>query len=368
MLREWPVCPRPAHDESLPSWFERVGREYGMSATALLNSIEPSRSATARSPTRPEFGRLRETSFAERLAALSRLSDTARTNLWCPFTGWELSDAAFRVYCPRCALEDLETERTPYGRQCWQQSWYTICQPHGIPLVVRERGRAPSGFGADWSVADLRSHTQFLAPDRYRDLKVAREAKLRCVVLGSLLEIERAVADALAGISPNRLLWGNLSPQEFLLIAGDVTTWSLTHFEPVRAWSVAEDRSPVEEQEAYGLVGRIRRQSASDYTEDHSLRTLRDMVNPKVRGSALWVAHALISASHEDASDRRTGSTPKDCQAARILRSAPAGREWLADRQQLWPRSYCRGYWIDVRAKPGHLNSPSQHNAPATSC
>ena len=114
MLREWPVCPRPAHDESLPSWFERVGREYGMSATVLLNSIEPSRGATAR----PAFGCLRETSFADRLAALSRLSDTARTNLWRPLTGWELSDVAFRVYCPRCALEDLKTETPPYGRHC----------------------------------------------------------------------------------------------------------------------------------------------------------------------------------------------------------------------------------------------------------
>jgi len=36
MLREWPICPRPEHDESLSSWIERVGREYGMSATALL--------------------------------------------------------------------------------------------------------------------------------------------------------------------------------------------------------------------------------------------------------------------------------------------------------------------------------------------
>ena len=88
---------------------------------------------------------------------------------------------------------------------------------------------------------------------------------------------------------------------------------------------------------------------ASDYAGNQSLRTLRDVLNPKVRGSALWVAHALMSASHEDASDRRTGSTPQHRQAARILRSALAGREWLADRQQNWPGDYHSSWWIDVR-------------------
>ena len=40
MLREWPICPRPEQDESLPSWIERIAREYGMSAAALVNSID----------------------------------------------------------------------------------------------------------------------------------------------------------------------------------------------------------------------------------------------------------------------------------------------------------------------------------------
>jgi hypothetical protein len=139
------------------------------------------------------------------------------------------------------------------------------------------------------------------------------------------------------------------SREDFLLVVSDVTTWSLSHFEPVRAWSVAEDLTPVEEQEGYGIVGRIRRQSASDYTDDQSLRSLRDVVNPKVRGSALWVAHALLSASHEDASDPHAGLTPQGRQAARILSSAPAGREWLADRQRGWPRHYRRSWWVDIR-------------------
>ena len=36
----WPLCPRPQADESLPSWFERVGYEYAMSPALLLGAVE----------------------------------------------------------------------------------------------------------------------------------------------------------------------------------------------------------------------------------------------------------------------------------------------------------------------------------------
>jgi hypothetical protein len=104
---------------------------------------------------------------------------------------------------------------------------------------------------------------QFLAANRYRDLKVAGESEMRREMLGSLLEMERAVADALTGIVPNCLVWGNLSAQAFLTVVDDVTTWSLTRFEPVCAWSSAEYLTGVEEQESYGVVGRLRRQGGS---------------------------------------------------------------------------------------------------------
>jgi hypothetical protein len=185
---------------------------------------------------------------------------------------------------------------------------------------------------------------QFLVADRYRDLKVAHESEVRSAMLGSLLEIEHAITDALEGISPNRLVWGNLTAEEFLTVVDDVTTWSLTNFEPVSAWSSAEDLTAVEEQEGYGIVGRLRRQCGSGV--DHSLRKV---THPKVRGAALWVAHAFLASCHGDASDRSSGSTPQDRQAARLLRSAPAGREWLAHRQERWPSAYRRQWWIDVR-------------------
>jgi hypothetical protein len=359
MLQEWPICPRPEQDEALSSWIERVGREYGMSAAALVHSIDPHPGPHTRWPTPPTLQRLYEPHFVDRLVMLSRLSPLIRTALWPPTTGWELRDFTFRAYCPLCCLEDIRAGRTPYGRTCWLQSWCTVCAVHRYPLIAH-KPRASSGYETVWSAHELRQDMQFLAANRYRDLKVASESEVRCVMLGSLLEIERAISDALAGVPPNRLSWGNLTAQEFLTIVDDVTTWSLTHFEPVSAWSAAENLTSVEEQEGYGIVGRLRRQGGSADQNSNGERSLRDATHPKVRGAALWVAHALLASCHCDASDRSSGSTIQERQIARLLRAAPVGRDWLADRQKRWPTAYRRQWWIDVR--PTSATSIAAHN------
>jgi hypothetical protein len=189
----------------------------------------------------------------------------------------------------------------------------------------------------------------FLAPNRYRDLVVPLNPKVRFDILAGVVEIETAIANALRGVAPGRWLWGDLAPEQFLLVVSDVTTWSLMHFESVRAWSVAEDLSPTEEQEGYGIIGRRRRMLASEYASEHCVRTLRYITNPKVRGAALWVAHALMAQRHEDAPDRTTGPTPQDRQAARLRRASTAAREWLAARQQAWPRRYLEEFWFDTQ-------------------
>jgi len=227
-------------------------------------------------------------------------------------------DGAFWSYCPHCCLADLGEQQTPYGRRVWLQSWCTLCEYHGTALVLRNCHHRR--VGPEWSAQTLRAETHYLAPDRYGTLKVVRESNLRCLILGSLVEIERAISNALAGLSPNPLSWGMLTPTEFLRIVNDLTTWSLTHFEPVRAWSLAEDLSAAEEQEGYGLIGRRRRMSTADYPPHRSLRTLREVTVPKIRGSALWVAHALMSASHVGASDRDANSSLQERQASYLTR------------------------------------------------
>jgi hypothetical protein len=154
---------------------------------------------------------------------------------------------------------------------------------------------------------------------------------------------------AISGIAPNSWMWGKLTAQEFLMILRDLTTWALTHFEPVRSWSIAEGLTTSEEQEGYGLIGRSTRMSASDYRDNRSTRSLSDITSPKVRGAALWTAHALMATCHIAASDRPSGKSTQDRQGALLSRSSPAGRQWLAQRQALWPPQYRGARWIDVR-------------------
>jgi hypothetical protein len=196
-----------------------------------------------------------------------------------------------------------------------------------------------------WQVS-VNSHTEFLAANRYRDLKVPPQPAVRSLILGSLMEIEQTTAAAIAGKAPNAFQWGTLTPAAFLAILKDVTTWALSHFEPVRSWSVAEDFTAAEEQEGYGLIGRGHRMLASDYRAGQMTRRLQDIGNPKVRGAALWTAHALLATCHTASSDRSSENTPQDRQAAFLQRSAPASRQWLAQRQANWPSEYRCSRWI----------------------
>lgn len=343
----WPICPRPQPDESLPSWFERVGYEYAMSPALLLGAIEPGRTVKQRIGQSLPAARLYEPSVAERLTALANLSDAERDALWSSPLDWGLDDRSFCSYCAHCCIDDLANGRLPYGRRVWQQAWCTVCKIHGTALTLRSLAHLPNNR-SHWSHAALKSQRELLAANRYRDLKVRSQPAVRLTILGCLVEIEKAAAAALAGTAPNPLFWGKLTASSFLMILEDVTTWALTHFEPVRSWSVAEDFTPTEEQEGYGLIGRGQRMSASDYRADRLTRSLRTITNPKVRGAALWTAHALLATCHTAASDRSSGATPHDRHSALLSGAAPASRQWLAQRQVQWPVDYRRSRWIDV--------------------
>jgi hypothetical protein len=240
-------------------------------------------------------------------------------------------------------------------------------RPHRFESLEKDRARirdATIGELREVTVAELRALPYLPAveldarvdlqrtidPDEW-SLAEKREAAVKEALTGEgpTKERMRAIADALAGIPPNRLSWGNLTAQEFLTVIDDVTTWSLTHFEPVFAWSGAEDLTVVEEQEGYGIVGRGRREGRPADHSPNGNRSLREVTQPRVRGAALWAAHALLASCHGGASDRLSGPIPQERQNARIRRSARASQEWLADRQERWPAAYRRQCWIDVR-------------------
>ena len=114
----WPLCPRPQPDESLPSWFERVGYEYAMSPALLLGAVEQARTAKETIGQSLPATRLFDPSVAERLAALANLSDAERAALWSSPSEWELDDLSFCTYCAHCCLADLASGRTPTGAAC----------------------------------------------------------------------------------------------------------------------------------------------------------------------------------------------------------------------------------------------------------
>ena len=97
-----------------------------------------------------------------------------------------------------------------------------------------------------------------------------------------------------------------MSAEDFLRVVEDLTTWSLTHFETVRNWSLAEDLTAIEIADGLKLIGRHHRMTPADYGGDRTVRRLVDADDPAVRGSALWFAHAVMASNHQDVSDRQT--------------------------------------------------------------
>ena len=341
VLAPWPVCPPPHEDESLHSWFERVAAFYGLTAHRMLNSV-------SRGLTKPKrwsdafkvgIALACNRNVARRLIALGGLSPSTFSSLRPARTGWELPRQEFRAYCPRCCLEDLHRGEMPYGRLVWQQAWYTVCRIHRMPLLLRRTTSI-----ACWKRHQLQQDASLASALGYQHAK--HPQRERYYIQYALLETQAAVENALAGIRPRRRQWGVVSADSFLRVLEDVTTWSLSHFESVRSWSLAEDLTPIEIADGYKLLGRNRRMTAADYAGDRAARSLVDIEDPAVRGSALWFAHSVMASFHQDASDRQTAYRRTSRQQIKYVVSPPAAREWLASRMSNWPELYQK-YWLN---------------------
>jgi hypothetical protein len=280
---------------------------------------------------------------ARRLVALSGLSPSTLTSLRPARTGWDLPRQEFRAYCPRCCLDDLHRGETPYGRLVWQQAWYTVCRVHRIPLLLRRTTSA-----ASWTRHQLQEDATLAAALGYQH---AKQPQLeRFYIQYALLELQAAIESALASVRPRRQQWGVVSAEHFLHVLEDVTTWSLTHFETVRSWSLAEDLTPIEIADGLKLLGRHRRMTPADYAGDRAARSLVDVEDPAVRGSALWFAHSVMASYHQDASDRQTAYRRTSRQEIKYAASPPAARAWLASRMRTWPERYRSKCWLNPQS------------------
>jgi len=341
-LAPWPLCPPPHADESLHSWFERVAACYGLSANRMLSSV-------SRGLPKPEhwsdafkvgIALASNRKVAHRLVVLGRLSPSTFSSLQPRRTGWELPRHEFRTYCPRCCLEDLARGDTPYGRLVWQQAWYTVCRVHRIPLLPRR-----TAVNASWRRHQLQQDSILAAALGYQHAK--HPQRERCYIQYALLELQEAVHNALAGVRPRRRQWGVVSAETFLRVLEDVTTWSLSHFEAVRSWSLAEDLTPIEIDDGFKLLGRNRRMTTADYPSNREVRSLVDIEDPAVRGSALWFAHSVMASFHQDASDRQTAFRRTSRQEMKYSSSASAARAWLVSRMASWPERYRSKCWLN---------------------
>src|SRR5208282_1043979 len=221
----------------------------------------------------------------------------------------------------------------------WQQAWYTVCRVHRIPLLPRR-----TAVNASWRRHQLQQDSILAAALGYQHAK--HPQRERFYIQYALLELQEAVHNALAGVRPRRRQWGVVSAETFLHVLEDVTSWSLSHFEAVRSWSLAEDLTPIEIADGYKLLGRNRRMTTAEYSGGRAARSLVDIEDPAVRGSALWFAHSVMASFHQDASDRQTAYRRTSRQELKYGASPSEAREWLASRIGTWPERY-RKCWLN---------------------
>ena len=338
----WPICPLPREDESLISWFTRVGRQYGMSPSKLLAAVERRR-------VQPDIhhveATLRRFDVINSVADLGQLPVWARVRLWRRPTHWELPEPPLGGVCPQCWVEDIDQQIEPYGRQRWQQAWYTICHVHREPLMrssLVEQAMLRAASSSRQQRVALRAVVCRLGHSRVCG-RFGRE------VIGALLGIQRAAEKALIAVAPDQTVWGPLLASEFLRVLADVTAWSLTHFESAKAWCAAEDLTDLERHSPAALLGRHLR-GRSEHPNAPCTRDLKQITDPAVRRSALWLARALMSSRHVDAADRVGGCRPQVRQRNRLAGAAPTGLQWLADRSEGWPAGYRLARWINFRS------------------
>jgi hypothetical protein len=185
----------------------------------------------------------------------------------------------------------------------------------------------------------------------YQNIKhPPRDPYTRFYIQYALLELQEAIENALSGVRPRRRQWGVLSAESFLRVLHDVTTWSLTHFETVRSWSMAEELTAIEISGGLKLLGRHRRMTPADYAGDRTTRSLVDVDDPALRGSALWFAHSVMASFHQDASDRQTAYRRTAGQEIKFAAIPPAGGAWLASRVRTWPERYRSICWLNPQS------------------
>jgi hypothetical protein len=175
-----------------------------------------------------------------------------------------------------------------------------------------------------------------------------REPWIPYYIIYALIELQPAAARAVDCIRPPRRQWGNISCQALSASIKRYHELGARSFRHVPTWSAAEDLSPIERSEGQKLIGRHRRCLGSTLPNRSDPPSLISTSDPAVRGSALWLAHALMASYHQDASDRKSGFRRQTRQTARLAGQSPSARFALSMFMRWWPEEYRRRLWIAV--------------------
>jgi putative transposase len=144
------------------------------------------------------------------------------------------------------------------------------------------------------------------------------------------------------------------------------------HFERIRYWSdvlpvIAQPREPLivrydpRDISRLYVIGKDHHYHTTTYANitrppisleevragDRTSRSLVDVEDPAVRGSALWFAHSVMASFHQDASDRQTAYRRTSRHELKYAASPPASRAWLASRMSTWPERYRSKCWLN---------------------
>ena len=145
---QWSLAPRPAHDESLSSWIERVGLFYGTEYEIWLSGLLGKAGEVPR-PTKHDVDA--DESLQIMISGLSRVS-LHQVPSTLPRNSPNVLPLHERgTFCALCWNEDVAHGGQPYVRRSWSFWNRVTCPRHGVFLTARRRiGLRASQRTLDW--------------------------------------------------------------------------------------------------------------------------------------------------------------------------------------------------------------------------
>jgi hypothetical protein len=341
VLRQLPICPAAFEDESVDSWLERVGREYGSSrarllcATGIRQRLGPRRYPI--DPIRPH-----------ELPAIAALTGNSLTGLRRKAAlsppAWTIRARNDFIFCLHCHLADHFEPGPKHVRASWYSAGRVCCLIHRhwlwsararfgcgrIDRSLREHEELPL------SVWSEHFHAECTALDRIWESDPEVPLALR--------ELESTIHAARRDVAPDEDEWGRLDAAEFLLVFRDVASWSLTNFQPFPALPAA---STAIGQRSIAYLQSFHWGHRRHLPWDHRRGAIEihTAFDPSVRRGALWAAHALMAVRHpRDPRDRRAHCL-RERRSSLFRYENAESMAWLVACARHWPRAYVRDHW-----------------------